>query len=425
MTKNKKDAPEQAIATSDQESDLHWEVPITLCLQGGENLRYCLGLSEEDILFSAGYLFADARGYLLYRAADEVQKAGIYLMRLQEAVSEKLEETDKTHIPRLITTHLIEEQQARIRRLLELLVMLVLFSKTNDQPYYQHMLRLEALDDILSVNGDLEEFYGARSANLDHSKSMHIDAIRELEKQIDLSKCWYLRTPSSITTISNPKPGRILSTARNRFMKSLPLMTDNEKILFSFTYGSSYGKSSEEVHFSPMRLAVVQEVSYEYQIGLLCTSILDRSYLLLGQPDVPGLKKIHDSINRTAATDLVKKVTVREIKKGNIVLAYGNLAEVIDIRVSSYGYRSYLVRYLAEKPMPHINEDWFPAYLVQLLYTKTKFLEKIAIREKEGSLPEGTSDLLKGFSEEELLGLIRESMVFTWNVGLRDWIRKK
>ncbi len=155
------------------------------------------------------------------------------------------------------------------------------------------------------------------------------------------------------------------------------------------------------------------------------TSILDRSYLLLGQPDVPGLKKIHDSINRTSSSELVKKVTVREMEIGNIVLAYGNLAEVIDIRISSYGYRSYHVRYLAEKPMPHISEDWFPAYLVQLLYTKTQFIEKISIREKEGSIPAGTLDLMNELSEEELLGLIRESMIVTWNVGLRDWTRKK
>ncbi|MBW8036310.1 MAG: hypothetical protein FVQ79_11935 [Planctomycetes bacterium] len=400
-------------------------MPITLCLQGGENLRYCLGLSEEDVLFSAGYLFADARGYLLYRAADEVQKAGMYLMRLQEAVSEELDKTDKTHVTRLITTHVIEEQQARIRRLLELLVMLVLFSTTNDQPYYQHMLRFEALDDILSKNDDLKEFYGARNANLDHSISMHIDAIKEDEKQINLAKCWYLRKRSSIKMISNPLPGRILSSMRSRIRSSLPLMTNNEKLLFGFTYGASYGRASENVHFSPMQFDLPQNVTYEYHIGLLCASILDRCYLLLGQPDVPGLKKIHDSLNRTTSTELVKKVTVREMEIGNIVLAYGDLAEIIDVKTSSHGYRSYLVRYLAEKPMPQISKDWFPAYLVQLLYTKTQFMEKIAIREKEGSIPAGTLGLMKGFSEEELLGLIRESMVVIWNVGLRDWIRKK
>ena len=51
----------------------------------------------------------------------------------------------------------------------------------------------------------------------------------------------------------------------------------------------------------------------------------------------------------------------REEQVDDLVLAYNDLAEIIDARRSSFAYTSYRVRYLGKPPLPEMPEDWLPS----------------------------------------------------------------
>jgi hypothetical protein len=145
--------------------------------------------------------------------------------------------------------YLIEEQRARLRRLLEMLITLILFSETNEQEYYRDMLLVEELRDLLAANLDLEDFHACRGASIDDSIERHLTWIRDTEESIDLSKAWYRFSPEPLPPLESLRVWALLSSARSRMKKGMPLMTDKEKLLFGFSYGGFFAGASEALHW--------------------------------------------------------------------------------------------------------------------------------------------------------------------------------
>ncbi len=417
------------IEPREPEPDPKWDIPIDLSFKGASALRVLLSADEEMYLTAAGQSWADPRAYVLYTALDEVEKTAMYLLRLRDFMQGPELAPREDRITRLLVTHVVEEQHARVRRLLEVLVVLILFGETNDQEYYRHLLLLEELDDLVSANADLEEFYGARSANIDASIEHQVQWVRQVEPKVDVSRCWYLGERSPIGDPPTLRPGRILSSMRSRVRSAVATMTPVEKLLFGFSYGGMYGHASEVIHYAAnrkdFRLRPGEEASAIGGLELLNFSILDRCHQLLGRPNVVVAKQLSAALERSAATRLLHLGTVRDIEVGDFVLAYGDLAEVLEIKESRYAYRSYRVRYLAEKPKPTIQEDWFPARYVQRFYTRAQFLSGLDRMVKEGKLPPDIATKLGCLSPAELQPILRESMVSTWKLGLRDWVRTR
>jgi hypothetical protein len=369
-----------------------------------------------------GQAWHDARAYVLYTALDEVKKTSVYLMRLRELLDETFD-TEPDRISRLVHTQVREEQEARIRRLLEVLLTLILFEETNEQEYYRHLLLLEELEDLLSGNADLQEFYGERSANIDESIKRQITWIKSHEKKIDISRRWYLRTNPDYSRVGN-----IFSSIRYRVRLAIPKMTNNEKIIFGFSY-AGYIAASDSIHYSVNRHDYRNQSGEEkrnvHGLGLTVIAILNRCHQLMGRPDVPPANKISSLLKKLDSADLVYSMTIRDINVGDFVLAYGDLGEVVEIRESDYGYRSYRVRYMAEKPMPNLQEDWFPARYVQRFYTRTQARENLKKMIAEGKIPREIGEQMGKLSDEELQSFLRESLLATWRHGFRDCVRER
>ena len=225
----------KAIDPKEPERDPKWDIPIDVSLKGGAALRELLGVDEESYLYAAGQSWADPRSYVLYTALDEVDKTAMYLLRIRELLSGPTVSPLDDRMSRQLITHLLEEQRGRVRRLLEALVVLVLFETTNEQAYYRHLLLLEGLNDYLSSNSDLEEFYGARSANIDDSIDHQMEWIREVEDEIDLARTWYARSEGPLPARDKLKPGFVLSSVRARVRQAIPSMTDSERLLFGYS----------------------------------------------------------------------------------------------------------------------------------------------------------------------------------------------
>ena len=416
----------------DSKRDPEWDLPIEIGLRCAAELRNHLSVDETKYLLFAGQALDDCRSYVLYIALDEVKKASIHLMRLREALDGKetaKQSIDSSRIARLLTISIVEEEQMRVRRLLEALVTLTLFSSTNEQPYYRHLLLLEDLEQSLSENYDMQEFWGQRSANVgDHIRNQ-IQWIQQIEASVDFNKCWYLRNKEPIQASEESRPGHILSSFRSRLKEALPLMTDAERIAAGYTYNWVYGSSSEAIHFRSNRSDY--NIKYEElmfnvkRLGLLINSIIDRCYHLLDKPDAPRTKQISDSMARSDSSALVRAATVGTGEVGDFVLVHGDMAQIVDSKESQYGYRIYRVHYIAEKPKPNIPDDWFPAPYIQVFYAKRRFDEKWASYVKSGDLPKDIRSVLENLTEEELQMAMQQSMKDLWNIAIRNQICKR
>jgi len=418
----------KAIEPKRPEPNLKWDFPIKTSIRGTQALRKKLAITEEDFLFVSGPSFADSRAYVLYTALDEVIKTAMYLMRLQELMEGPQISPREDMMSRLTVSHIIEEVHARERRLLEVLITLIMFSTTNEQQYYRYLLLLEDLDDLLAANTDLEDFYGARSSNIDFSIDLTIKEIRRIEETLDHSKAWFRSQDikSPLPDRNKLRPRRILTSFRGKLKMALPFMSDNEKILFGLSY-AGYGEKSESIHYHTNQRDLIPDQGQEERgvdvLGLLNFAILVRCFELMGEPDVPIVRKLSDSHKRTVSNEFIDKITKHDISIGDFVLAYGDLAEVQEVRKSPYGYQSYKVRYLAEKPLKEIQEDWFPALYVKLFYTRSQFIERLRLMSSQGKIPPIIADKIEKFSNQEIQEIIRASLVETWKLGLRDWVR--
>lgn len=414
------------------ERDPVWDLPIGEGLRCAAELRSHLSIDERKYLLFAGQVLDDCRSYVLYIALDEVKKASIHLMRLREVLDEKEADKQKhaegNRLARLVTTSILEEQQMRVRRLLELLVTLILFSTTNEQPYYRHLLLLEDLQQSLSENDDMQEFWGQRSANVDDHISRQIQWIKQIEASIDLSKCWYLPNRKPIQSPNKLRPRQILSSFRSRLKEALSLMTDAERITAGYTYDWVYGTSSEAIHYRSNRSDYhrpEEPMLSVKRLGLLIDSVLDRCYHLQGKPDAPRFRRISESLAHSNSSAALRAATVGAGEVGDFVLVHGDMAQIVESKDSQYGYRIYKVHYIAEKPKPNIPDDWFPAPYIQVFYPKRRFDEKWASYVKSGNMPEDIRAVLEHLTEEELRVAMQESMKELWNVAIRNRINKR
>lgn len=412
------------------ELDLAWDMPIGEALRCAAELSKLLSIDEDKYLLFAGQLLRDCRSYVLYIALDEVMKTSIHLMRLRDLLDEKdtTEQPEKRgRIDRLLTTSVLEEQQMRVRRLLELMVTLILFSTTNEQHYYRHLLLLEDLQQSLSTNIDLQEFWEQRSANIDDHITSLIQWIRQIEPNINLDLCWYLSNRKPIKASNKSHLRSIFSSFRSRLKEALPLMTDSERIIAGYTYNWVYGSSSEAIHYQSNRsdysISPNELMFNVRRLGLLVNLILDRCYHLLDKPDAPRFRRISEILEHVDASAIIHTKTVGTGEVGDFVLVYGDIAEIMEIKESQYGYRTYRVHYLAEKPKQNIPDDWFPAPYIQVFYAKQRFLEKWGSYIKSGDLPTDIRTVLANLTEEEIQLALRQSMTDVWNIAIKNQIK--
>jgi len=416
----------------ESKSDPVWDIPIGEGLRCAAELRKYLSIDEKEYLLFAGQILKDCRSYVLYIALDEVKKASIYLLRLRDFFDEENSNNEPKkadRLDRLVTSSVLEEQQMRIRRLLELLVTLVHFSNTNEQSYYRHLLLLEDLEQSLSTNSDLQEFWGQPSENTKDYIALLIQQISQVECEIDLKQCWYLNSRIKITKNSNLHPGHIFSSFRDRFKEALPLMTDIERINAGYSYNWVYGSSSEAIHYRPSRddyLVNADDLMRNVKkLGLFINLVLDRCYHLMGKPDAPRFKCISESLSRSDSSIIVSKQTVGSGEVGDFVLVQGRIGEIAEIKQSKYGYRSYKVHYLPDRLKEDIPYDWFLPFYIQIFYPKQKFLEKWKSYIKSNNIPDDIRAVLSNLTQKEIQLAIRQTIIDLQDFILRDQIKGK
>jgi hypothetical protein len=136
-------------------------------------------------------------------------------------------------------------------------------------------------------------------------------------------------------------------------------------------------------------------------------------------------EQLRDSFddNEFPAEVLARRTTNRA-NVGDFVLAEGHLAEIVEKRQSPFGYEVYRAKYLAERHLPEIDEDWFLAEHVRPFYTADTFLQKMKEAVEKGTVPADAVERIEALPREQRQDMIRDSLLHVWeHGGLREWVR--
>lgn len=401
-------------------NDGWWNFLIKAAIRGANDLRKNLHTDESGFRRVAGYSHADARSYYLYSVLNEVQKAGIALMRWKELFKEEDNTSDDDQISRVILESILEEQSLWLRKLCEALVSLICFNTTNENDYYRHFLLLTSLDNYLSDIANLKDFYNCPSKNLEYSIHMFKKQIAEIEDKINLNHCWYLQDKRKLSSRKKLNPGKILSSMRNRMKFALPLCTNGEKVSLGLSY-EYYSSTSEDIHFKPYssKLYINKSLTEikSTHMGLLILHILLRCQKLLKTVPKGINEQLIRVFKKNAKPKSLKMLMDTKIEVGDFVLAYGYLAEVLEVKVSSYGYRCYKVLYLNKRPIPEIEEDFFPAQNVRLLFRTQDISDEFK---------RIVGNRVKSITAKEAQEFMRKSVIKVWkDLNLKEYLKIK
>ena len=276
---------------------------------------------------------------------------------------------------------IIDDQQFRARKLVEVLVDAILFSTTDDQVHYSDYFLLHELNECVQSQKDRYEFFGHHNKNSEWAANRLCEKIRNFEKTgLNPTTRWYVKNGEALKEkwIKNGVP---FSSFRYRYKMILPIALPSEFNTIGKTYIHAYGMS-KDVHFTPHDMSSNFTAEQVYRgvdrVGLLILALIIRCQLLFNR--VPeGINKyyreMHD--NNTAPAELAMSLKIKPADVGDIVWIHGDYAEVLAIAMSNYGYPAYQVKYIERSPLAEVPEDWFAGFEVKLVARKEK-VEKAA-----------------------------------------------
>jgi hypothetical protein len=121
---------------------------------------------------------------------------------------------------------------------------------------------------------------------------------------------------------------------------------------------------------------------------------------------------IADRIRCSAYADsLLTQTYGPDYEIGDLVLAFGHLAEVLEKRVSKYGLHSYRVRFVVQGPLKETPEDWVPADGTGIILRKRwsrSFLRQHWSKKAE---TQDLLDIVDSCSDDELVGFLRPGLI--------------
>jgi hypothetical protein len=395
-------------------------------------LRPELRIDEAGYLFVSPGAHAHPRDFFLYGVLDELQKAAVAILHwteLFEGEELSVDTEDDRQTNRILYGSVADEEALWTRKLTESLTDLICFQATDEPAYYRHYLLLYGLRERKQTAADLKNFYACPSKNVQASISHTAERIAEIESggEIDLGRCWYTPRdePSSADELERLPVRQLLTSTWSRLRLALAAATASEKIVLGMSYDRSFGRASRNMHFGPPTLNLPPDeraISGGLDgIGVLGLHVIRRTQLLTGL--VPG--KASRFINglfedNEVPEQAVARYTDAGVEVGDFVLGYGDPGEVIEIKESELGYRSYRVLYLAERPLPEIEDDWFPAQEVRLMMRRADLLD-LWVRMSE-RMPGAIAQTAPELSADELAAGLRHGFKGVWEAELRDWV---
>lgn len=240
---------------------------------------------------------------------------------------------------------------------------LINFSQTNSNAYYDHYLLYRELAEHRARQADFDRYFICKNLNTQSSIDLTKRSIAEAERGLNLANCWYLKG-------ANPKPSgdAKIESFQERFDNALRLATKAERFVLGFYYGRAYREPSQSIHLnvgglgsSPSWDTLKARRSESWILAVICLNRCRRLLNVRSRNTVEG--GLSKAMTQLMKTGMFPAYTQRTIRKGDFVSVFGHLAEVISARKSKFGYKSFRIRYLSKPPLRH-REDWYPAIFV-------------------------------------------------------------
>ncbi|MBI4130490.1 hypothetical protein HY468_04190 [Candidatus Roizmanbacteria bacterium] len=391
-------------------------------LKGAHTLRSYLKIDETSYRYIAGTAHGNARDYYLYGVLDEVERAGIAMQNYSEFIlgsrkennKKKENDNENLRLTRNIIYTFIDEMSVWIRKLNEILVELVGFKYSNENKYYKYYLLVRELKRIRRVQKDFKDFYDCDSENLKYQINRIISEVNKLAPQLNSQKCWYVNKNKSgviSTKISNHE---------SRLQSLLPRFTNDQKITIGLSY-MVYADTSQNIHVSlgeqDYEVDMKKIEAYFSEMGILSAHILILCKDILGRKPRGFLGQLNRITKQNKyPNELLRRLTRTRIKKLDFVVAYGDLGEVVKVKKSRYGYKTFRIKYIGTSPLPNIHEDEFPAKYVKLLQGRSAITRKVR-NEIKNAKPKAKID------NRQIVNFVRKAVVHEWeDLGLKERI---
>lgn len=341
-----------------------------------EWIRKTLNVSPEVQKGGAMFIAQEEspRDYFLFSVLETLQRVGYTIVMLQRHLKNAdLDEVERdlnssASVADTVTAgafldYFIRSELVCMRQLVELFVDVLGFSDTNEQPYYEHYMLVEALDQARRVDRDWRTFYDCQNA-------MMATVVESLEKQRDRaaaecdgSRCWF-----------SGKTGRPTSVAF-RYKKAMLLASTAERVSLGFSYNLSYGQGSRAVHIGigaiqskPVGVSAID--GYQRFVERLGLLILSRAIELAELRDTPDDHR--DVINvllqlSRYSTEGNHPDFALTVEVGDLVATHADLGVVEQVHESAFGNRSCRVLSVAEGAGQ--KGDWWPVVTLKPLRT--------------------------------------------------------
>jgi hypothetical protein len=353
----------------------------------------------------------DAKKLFFYGVCIEVGKAGIEIP----------DDSDDSDIGRLVHNSVLDRENALIRKLTELLTLIIGFKNSINDLDYRIFHSAQNLDRFLTQQLVFKDLYGERSCNAQSS-------IDDYKQRIDADVAatgqhpWFIEQ----NKLARLKPS-VLRGNMDIYTSALALAYDDEKVLLGMSH-ERYSRFSKNVH------ATVSSHEYDEEkwdllvgniryISMILMHIMNRSYELLDLQDDGGIKKIMgDKFEKSEASRGLKELS-KLFEIGDIVFVHTNdLAEILDISVGKFGYTAFKIRYLSRPPLPEYPEDWLSSRYLTRIFKENQirtFFEKSI--EKHAKLPEFVTDAIIQMLKEDdqtLVNLMKKTLIRLHEDGL-------
>lgn len=341
-----------------------------------QEIRKTLKISEEGYRRISATSYIHPRDLYIYGVLDELEKAGMAVMRYEELIEDDGKDiVVDSRIERNIFLAIRDEQNLYVRKLIETFAELINFQQTNTEDYFRHYFLIKELDDEKKKINNLKKYYECEDKNSTSLRDALVKDIDNLENNgtIDLAKCWYL---------SSKKPNKKKPETFDMILEKAISQSSNtaEKIALGTSYYTAYTVPSYGIHlnvgisrYDVSRKDIETGIAY---IGLVSSHILVKCRKLLGHRKkgwVSFIKRVLETSRRQ--NDNFRKQLNPKMKVGDFVIATNELAQIIKVKMSKFGYKSFLVRYIAPSCNLVHKENWVMALHIRL-YTERESIAR-------------------------------------------------
>jgi len=349
----------------------------------------------------------DAKKLFLYGVSKEVMKTAIAMLEDKDHL-EGADANDR--MGKLVLGSIMDTQTYRIRKMVELLSILILFDRGSAKDEeYRIFLNAESLDLDLARLKDFSILHDKRVIeNTQHSVSGFAERIHQDLKTLDKTTLWFL----NVANLKKLRPS-VFASRKSMFLGALLVALPDERLALGISYGRGYSQASQAVHpligshdYGRDSNTHQLRTNFTY-LGIIALHILRLAHRLAGIEDPEGMAQaLGPNLEKSEAPQTLRSLQ-KQFEVGDIVLtAWNDIAEVLDAHVSEYGYTAYRVRYLSRAPIPEIPEDWLESQSLLRLLPKSAIREMLRKASESDAYPKDTREFIP-----EMLKLPDETLI--------------